>query len=868
LIARLSDGSDRRLTLISAPAGSGKTTLLAQWVGQSDRRCAWLALDETDNELPSYVFSLVIALRTVLPSAGHTVVRMLRGAASPSPTRLAASLSRDLEAAQDPAVLVLDNFEQVQDSTIHEFTSGFIRYLPPSLHLVIASRSDPPIPLARLRAAGQLSEFRAADLYFSREESARFLQTACSRALPPQLVEAVIERSEGWPAGLRLAAVSLSGASPAGLDRLPTGRSRLMMDFFLEEVLAQTGPEIIGTLLRSSILDQLNVHLVSAVTDISVSAAARFLEYLERHNLFIVALEGRDGWYRLHPLLRETLRQRLDAVETAPTVADLHRRAAKWFKANGFVELAVRHALSAGDFERACEMAEAELLGELENEDLPQAERWMKLLPQAAVRQRPLLLAIQARLVGGRNGWRSVLPMLDAAQALLDQSEDSAGGERSLIARGLIDTFRAPAYFFGGDIVRALEFGERARQTLRGRLDYGAGWGGFFAGVSQYLQGREQQGIATLESVLTDGQNSGDSFQAFAGRLGLALTHQFAARFSESEHAASQMLALETRAGRSFGKAWSHYLLGVVAYETNRLTEALEHFEQNIALRQEASAYALHDSMLGAALSRQAIGHAGEASAVLDEAEDLILTTGAIAFLPTLHSARARVALMQGDLAAAQTWVQATPTRMRPGPLIFLEVPPLTAARVLLADPGKQGAQDALALIAEAEERCRREHNLRHQVSVLAHQALALDRLGRRGAALEKLARSVDLGRRGGFVRAFVDLGPPMASLLQSLDPRNSHTAYVDRVLSAFAGAGAQVGEIESMRIESLTQRELQVLEMLQRRYSNEEIARELGISVLTVKRHTGNLYAKLQADGRRDAVRRAASLGLLPKAE
>jgi LuxR family maltose regulon positive regulatory protein len=257
------------------------------------------------------------------------------------PSRLASALSRDLEATQDPAALVLDNFERVRDQAVFEFTSAFIRYLPPSLHLVIASRSDPPLPLARWRAAGQVSEFRASDLYFSPEESASFLQSVSPHPLSPEVLAAVVTRSEGWPAGLRLAALSLSGSSSTDLDRLPTGRSRLVMDYFLEEVLAQTGPEIIGTLLRSSVLDQLSVPVVSAVADIPASAASRFLEYLERNNLFVVALDGRDGWFRLHPLLLETLRggERRDTPAIALPPAGGNR-----FSANGYVEQAIRHS--------------------------------------------------------------------------------------------------------------------------------------------------------------------------------------------------------------------------------------------------------------------------------------------------------------------------------------------------------------------------------------------------------------------------------------------------------------------------------------------------------------------------------------------
>jgi LuxR family maltose regulon positive regulatory protein len=869
LIARLNQGAERRLTLISAPAGSGKTTLLAQWLEMWDRRCAWLSVDKDRADLVPYVFDLLAALRALHPNLGRTSLRILRGTRKPVPSRLAEALSQELDALPEPTGLVLDDFEHMRDPAALEFTSAFIQRCSPALHLVIASRTDPPLPLSRLRAAGQLSELRAADLYFSPAESAVFLQTVSPRPISPQDVEAIVGRSEGWPAGLRLAALSLSGASSTDPDTLPTGRSRLVMDYFLEEVLAQTGPQVVVTLLRSSILEELSIPSVAAVASIPTATAARFLEYLERNNLFIVALDGRAGWFRLHHLLRDTLRKRLEMMETPEAIATLHRRAADWFAASGEIDLAIRHALSAGELDQACDLAESALLHALGSEDLLQQEQWMSLLPEEAIRRRPLLLAIQARLVGGRTGWRVALPMLDAAQAMVEQEGAARWNEQPVIARGLIDTFRAPLFFFGGDAARSLECAERAYQALRGRFGYGEGWGGFFAGVSHYLLGQPQQGLRTLEAILRDGHTRGESFQVFFALLGLSITHLLAARLPESERAAQDMLAMEAAAGREFGMAWSHYLLGVLTYETNRLPEAMQHFDQVIALHQETSALALNDSMLGAALARQALGRADQAAALLDEAEESILSTNGISFLANLHSLRARIALMQGDLGSAQAWTQATPMRMSTGPLIFLEVPPLTAARVLLATPGEQNGREAMAMLSDIEARCQREHNLRYQISVLALQAMALAKLGRQGPALEKMESSVNLARRGGFVRTFVDLGPPVASLLHSLASRTTHPAYVNRVLTAFAGTGKMGGdEPLSNRMEPLTPRELQILPLLQRRFSNAEIARELGISVLTVKRHTGSLYAKLQVSGRKDAVRRAGALGLLNPAD
>jgi len=864
LIARLNEGANLRLTLVSAPAGSGKTLLLAQWAEACDRPCAWLSLDAERCEIVPYVQDLIGALRTIHPELGRTTYRILRGARQPAPSKLAEALCQELDAVLEPTALVLDDFERMRDPISLEFTSVFIRRCPPSLHMAIASRTDPPLPLARLRAAGQVSELRAADLYFSPEESAVFLQAVSPRPLPPQVVDAIVDRSEGWPVGLRLAALSLSGSPSADADRLPSGRSRLVMDYFLEEVLAQTGPKIVGTFLRSSILDEISVPLLSAVARIPVSDAAQFLEYLERNNLFVIALDGREGWFRLHPLLRDTLRSRLDTVEPPQAVAGLHQLAADWFLAHGHADRAIQHALSAGNVEGACDMAEVELLRSIGNEDLLRTELLLRAVPEEVIRLQPILLAIQARVLGGRTGWHAALPILDAAQATLDQQEPSVE-ENAVIARSLIDVFRAPVYFFGGDAARALEYAERAQQALRGRFAYTTGWGGFFAGLSHHVLGQPDQGLRLLKELLAEGQASNQSFQVFFALLGLTVAHLLAARLPESQRTAAQMLALETTAGRAFGKAWSHYWLGILAYETNHLAEAAQHFDQVVALHQETSALALNDAMLGAALARQALGRTDEAAALLDEAEEYVLSTNSIAFLTNLHSLRARIALMQGDMGLAQAWTQATPMRLSPGPLIFMEVPPLTAARVILADGGRQAARDALALVSEVEERCHREHNLRYLIAVLSLQAVAMAKLGRQGPALEKLEASLDLARRSGFVRTFVDLGPPMAGLLHRLAPRTPHTAYVDRLLAAFAAPGMDDGgQPRSNRIEPLTPRELQILPLLQRRYSNEEIARELGISVLTVKRHTGSLYAKLQVSGRKEAVRRAGSLGLL----
>jgi LuxR family maltose regulon positive regulatory protein len=562
--------------------------------------------------------------------------------------------------------------------------------------------------------------------------------------------------------------------------------------------------------------------------------------------------------------LRDTLRRKLEMTETPKTVASLHRSASTWYIAKGDQEAAIRHTLLAGDLDQACDMAETVLLDALSTEDMLRMERLLGPLPEEIVRKRPILLAIRARLVGGRIGWEAAVPMLEDARGLVERSPMARSSEPGKVAAGLIDTFFAPARFFSGDIPGALHHAERSMEALRGRLAYGVGWGTFFAGVSKYLMGNPDGSQKVMAHALEGSQSSDGGFVASFALLGYAVTQLLAGRLAESEHAASSMLAIETSAGREFGVAWASYFLGVVAYETNRLDDAIEHFERVLGGRPSASALALRDTLLGAALARQALGHNAEADAMLDQAHDYVHQVDNVGFLPYINSLRARLALMRGDLAEAALWLEVTPHPLPTGPMIFLEVPPLTAARSLLSRTDHPDPEAALALLREVEARCRAEHNERYAVSVLALQALALARLGRKSAAHERLAGALDQGRRGGFVRSFVDLGPPMVALLQDHVAHGPAAAMVDRLLAAFAGG--ELGTTgEAGLAEPLTQRELEVLPLLQKRLTDREIAQALGISVLTVKRHTGNLYAKLDSPGRREAVRKAVSLGLLP---
>ncbi len=858
LIERLDEAlrAERGLGLVSAPAGFGKTTLVAAWLrrlnslGDAPSDVAWLSLDEGDSDPARFLAYLLAALRSVDPTIGQVAGEIAQPPPQMTPERLLTALINDIEARSRPLVLVLDDYHLVSGLPVHQQLTFLLEHRPSQLHLVIASREDPPLPLARLRARGQIVEIRQADLEFTPAEATEFFRCAVRRELSAADMAALHARAEGWIAGLQLAALSLPGHGDVQewLRNLG-GSQRYILDYLIEEVFHRQPRVIQDFLLSTSILDRLTASLCSAVAETENSQD--MLVSLEQANLFVVPLDDSRTWYRYHHLFADVLRHRLHA-EKAAQIPNLHRRASQWYAAHGFLPDAIRHALAAADWDAAAEF----ILGGTSSELLERGELmtllgWFRAFPEPIVRGSPRLCCEYA--------WPLMLNgQTEPAESYLNQAE--LAGDKTLIERIRLTraypvgvesgTVSAGAYF---DTPLGLLAPDRLPERALILLNLG---------MARWYQGHLAETQDMLSIAQSAGYHSGDTYawltaSIFLNRIQLARgkLHQAA---TTCEEIIRQGLQLPIG-------SLAYYDLGWLHYEWNELETAVAWIAEGIKLSSrddgcdelQAAGYAT------LAIIRQAQGRATAARDVLQLAAQK-LQHAECSPAGRLHclTARILVALAQGDVNAAALAAEEVPS-----PQDARAIPdylPLgrAQARALLAQ-GKRAAA-AEQLVALYETASGLGWNV-YLPQVRAVQALAATMPDQ---ALELLAGALTLGETEGYMRTFLDLGEPMAALLDQALARNIAPVYVRRLLRAFAAASQpdQDKLVVSLTglVENLTQREIEVLRLLAGGLTNQEIAERLYVSENTVKTHLANIYGKLGARDRREAITRARSAGLL----
>jgi LuxR family maltose regulon positive regulatory protein len=929
LLARLERAVGGTLTLVRAPAGYGKTTLLGSWLATGARPAAWLTLEARDDAPEAFVRALVGAVRAVVPEAGKDALALLNLPEPPASPRLAAALADELGAQAGPPggplVVVLDDYEQVRAEAVHALLAAFLFRLPAWLHVVVASRALPPLPLPSLRAAGQLAELGVEDLRFGAAEARALLERALGERLPERTVGLVAERTEGWPAGLRLAAVLLRERPDraAVLAALGGGSHAYIRDYLLEEVLARQAPEARRFLLATAILDRFCGPLCDAVVGVPAGAGgtgAELLGRLERDGVMLVGLDERGEWYRYHHLFEELLRRRL-AEEAAPgQVAGLHRRAAGWLAGAGAVVEAARHLVAAGDDEAAARLVEGAVHPALNREDWAGLAGALEALPPEPREARPGLLLGRAWVLHFRGRVAAMAPLLEQAESALaarppaaaaDGAADAAAdpdAEAAVRLRGELDTLWGEVWLQRDDPRAALARAQRGGEHLAEEQLYARGVADGLLGVALQRRGRGRDALGMYRARAA--RETGAT-AVYTARLLLIMgyCHLAEGRLDLLEGEAWRILALARERRLPVTEAWVRHLLGRVLYEWDEPARAAEQHAAVVGRRDEAHYEAYRDSAFGLALAHQALRQPGRAREEVARLLRLLREAGRPGQLAVVRAFEARLALLRGDAETWGRWLDANrealaaePSGAAGGSEAFagLEVPALTRARALIAvgDAASVGqAQDELAAL---RGRYAAAHDRARLVEVSALQALACQAREDRGSALAALERALAAGRRGGYVRTFVDLGPPMAGLLAALAtrrPGGRPSGYLGRLLAACARAGAAadpaarpagaaddpaadpraagpidrgepvelVEPVEPIEpIEPLTWREQDVLRHLARRLSNKEIAGALAISPLTVKKHAESIYRKLHVSGRRDAARRAQALGLL----
>jgi ATP/maltotriose-dependent transcriptional regulator MalT len=863
LVRRLQQ--EQRLTLVSAPAGFGKTTLLSTYVAQCPQRVAWLSLDDGDNDLICFWAYVIAALQTVQADLGETALVALRSISAPEMDPILLSLLNDLAARSDPIVLILDDYHTITLPEIHQKLVFWIERLPPALRLIVASRQDPPFSLARWRAYRQLTEIRAADLRFSGQEAALFLNDLMALDLSEQDIATLDARTEGWIAGLQLAALSLRDTTNrSDFIQAFAGSHRFLTDYLVDEVLSRQTPALQRFLWRTSILERFCVGICDElVKDVD---SRLVLRELEQANLFLIPLDNERRWFRYHHLFAEFLRLRF--YENEPNILpELYGRAIDWFTQAGLAREALQYALKAHEYERAANLIETlapEILGK-DNHML--VIQWIEALPQDLVNRRAYLCAYL--------GWAWVIAaQMESASRWLSIAEstcDQLASQDAQIIQGHVAAHRAYVAFLRGEYTRTITFAHQAldlipvdETVLRARTVT-------CLGKAYNYDGRIQEAKDALRQVIGSARDVGSLSLAMFSYCSLGEVFRDEGELAQALDTYRQLLQFSQElTGSAEGPltGYAHFEIGVILCEQYELDRAIEQIEKGVRLcREWQQGEALGVGLLELAEAHRLRGEYAQAEAALNKARPVAEAISPWA-TNLVDAFAARLALSQGDIAAVEHWANHSglegtadsPTFCDIGYERIPECPGLI--RLYLAT-GR--AQQALTV---TEHLCRRERavgRMGRLRTLLVLQAVALDALGKPERALRVLAEAVENAEPHKHTLPFVDHGRTLLPYLRQLPP-SPHRDRLLGILDADVLVQNQPTPTrpETERLDPLNEREIQVLRLMAAGLSNREIADELYLSVNTIRWYASQIYNKLDVKRRGEAVARAQEIGVL----
>ncbi|MGE5139715.1 MAG: LuxR C-terminal-related transcriptional regulator [Rudaea sp.] len=853
LMQRLDRAMTYPLTLLAAPAGFGKTTLLSEWLHDSQRPAAWISVDSDDNDLARFLAYVIAALDSIQPGIGQVTLGLLQAPPHPSVQVLLTPLLNEIAAMPQNFVLVLDDLHHVEDASVHAALGFLLEHLPTQMHLVIASRTELLVPLARLRARGQLNEIRAGDLRFTHEEAARFLSLTMALDLSKQEMEMLEARTEGWVAGLQMAGLSLQGAQDVSPQITTFGGSdRFILDYLTEEVLRRLPESMQQFLLQTSILDRMCGELCEAVSGSSDGQAK--LEALERANAFLVPLDNERHWYRYHHLFADLLRARLVHVQP-DLVSVLLRRAAQWHARQGALEEAIAYALRAGDFEQAAELIETTIPAMLSEGQLKVLARWISALPPQVLRSHPRLALAQI--------WTLFFALqFSQAEELLHQVERAlTPGDSSL---------EGQLAFWRGVFARAHEELEPARRLFEQALEQfpadSLSWrthAYLFLGLV-HVENDLPQALVAYERARELAESCDNLHVAIAATHFFARAQHWAGRLRAARSSGDHALELARQAEGWPAVAHAHNAIALCLYEQNELEPAAEHAQKAAELGEVAGN---NDYRYGALLMLARVNRARQewqaAQRYLDQVKELGRESKRFV-VAQITEEQVRLLLARNRPGEAQEYTQ------RSGPLVagdsvltraFLET---SAARVLLANHEPHAA---LQLLGGSLDSAERAGMGQLAFQILALQAMALEALGEPDRAVQALAHALSRAGPEGYVRTFLDEGPGLVPVLRRVASREITPPYATHLLALFEPPQrkSHASTATPPLVEPLSERELEVLRLLAEGCSNQQIASQLVLALGTVKAHLNNIYGKLEVRTRTEATARARELGLLP---
>lgn len=877
LIDKLDRNRSRPLVLVSAPAGYGKTTLVSCWLEACERPSAWLSLDENDSDLRQFMSYFVAALQTLFPEKMSDTAALVWTPHLPPIPMLAVTLLNELDRIEQDFVVVLDNIQNIREKSVYEFLDFLLRHPPRSMQLVMVGRRDPAIPIAALRAKMLMTEIRMRDLQFNADEAAEFLQKIIGRHIEKSTAEAVVKKAEGWVTGLRLAALAMRGQDDIDRKMLELkGTTHYVTDYLVGEVLDNQPPDIRYCLLSTSILNRFSAPLCDALLQTDKTSATRgidgqeFVNWLRNENMFVISLDTENRWFRYHHLFQDLLQSQLKRRLRFEEISTLHSLASEWFEGKGLIGEALECWLSAGDVERAAQLVERHRQSALNDDQWFTLEKWLTLLPETVVQERTELLIARAWVFLHLFRFDEVFPLLDHIESLLDQ--DSA--QKPL--RGEIALMRGYILYFFGDGASSLKYIEEALEQIPVSFYEARAQSEVIFALASQMQGQKEQALRGLDDLIVHYDSPNE-----LRKSRLVVTYVFiyllTGDLAKAEVSNRRLRNIATRSRSVYAEAWATYLQGLIHLHRNELEAAVEFLRRSVAQRFIHFKRTAVDSITALMLAYQALGRQDEVQETQQLLREYVASLDDPLFRTLVASSEARLGLMQGRPKPAVRWLERSASPDDETMLWWLDVPSVTYCRALITvgSPARlDEAEERLRALTEVAEG---HHNTVHLIEILSLRAVALQKQGKAEEALTVLERALTLARPGGFIFPFLELGPPLADLLNRLVKKNVVVDYIGEILSAFSneetGTGQDVSDDQSVQrsslsnqalVEPLTNRELEIIDLLAQRMSNKEIAEKLFISPETVKRHTINIYQKLGVNSRREAVDKAHALGLL----
>lgn len=883
LIEALENQIQNQMTLIAAPAGYGKSILASQWLEVSEFPGAWVSLDKSDDDVRIFLSYVIEAIQSLFLSSKKALKTrsLLEAAKLPPSAVIGRYLLNDLETLSKRFILVLDDYHYIRNAAIHDFIAELLVHPSPTMHLVLLTRRDPPLPLTSLRSRGLLTEITVKQLRFTVSETKSFLERFLHIAITDKTAQILEKKMEGWVTGLHIAALSIRNESDQ--ERLAVNildRLQYVRDYLIQEVFSQVPPQFSRYLLQTAILNRFCIPLCDALhakasgqDQIEADASGRdFIDWLIKMHFFVIPLDAINQWFRYHHLFQQLLQNQLRRYCSSKEITALHSWAGEWFAENGLIDEAIKHALAAGDALAAAQIVEKNRHAALDDDRWHALGTWLGRLPHEIKQERPDLMLGQAWILLMLARVAEILPIIERVESLLDENST----EPALLSE--INFFRGILCYFQSEGARSVELFTKATEllpkssfvALRAQTEY-------WTCMALHLNGRKETAIQRLYKGIRS-RDLQDGMILSRLTLGLCFIHMLDGEWLQAFQEGLRLTEVCRSNRLVFTETWAMYLQGNASFQMFDLDTARHHFSLVVNNRYIKTPKAAVDAMAGLAITCQLMGKPDEADETMMLAQEYAQWTKEPGYLEIVYSCQARLALLRCDLDSAFRWQRSSrETPGNPIMLFFLEIPVITKCRVLIAIGSDASLKKAIKRLEDLRLNFKAWHNTCQMMEIMVLQALAIYRQGRLDKSLDILEQAVAMAEPDGWIRPFVELGAPMDDLLKRLMSKNIAVNYIEKLRAAFRGdeqvavqdiSGHQAAPTLSASpqplVEPLTNRELDIFELLAQRLQNKEIAEKLFISKETVKSHLKNIFQKLDVGNRREAVTRAKTLGIL----